>query len=500
MKKVVILFIIFNFLGATLFAQESYELLISNPAHQHIIDCVEDQDGNIYIVGDNVYVENSQISSICGVIYKIDPYGNILQENEYCYSDSILYFLEIDIINDSLYVLGSSGSTEIGHPALFEIYILSPYLYTINHSSRKLFNDAYIGGMKHLITPSGEIVLQGQAITVGEVLESDIFFYKFTQDMDSVLCVRDDRESNQAGLDFVQDTENGGYKVFGSGNYPNTVPYYDELIHFDSGFNFMAVDSIAWKLRGQHTFKWMTDSTYLLTGRKKFTNPSNTDMGILMLNQQDELLKTLSFGKSADTVDYAGVKGNIDFVARDNIFFGGTSNFIVAQWPWQTDDSWINLINLDSSLNVNWHRYYGGDAFYHLFGLLATHDGGCFLYAVRYDENINFQEYDIYILKVDSNGLLTSVSHIPNIAANELYIFPNPATDVVTIQFPGMSNIPNKELTIINNLGQVVYRNDVINGQSKQSINISSFKPGLYIGQLYSHGRLLSHGKFIIGR
>jgi hypothetical protein len=483
-------------------AQYSYEFIISNPAQQHIIDCVEDQYGNVYIVGDNVYVENSQITHTCGSVYKIDPEGNILMQREFCYPDTMLYFLEVDMIQDSLFVFGSSGAVEVGFPDLFVTYILNQDLDVINYSKRRLFLDKYLGGMNHLLSFSGDIVVLSEAMTLGEIIESDILFYKFTKNMDSLLCTIDIQAYNQMGMDFVQDPITKGFKVFGHGTYPNTVPSYDELVKFDSNFNFISVDSVAWKLRGQHTFKWLTDSTYLLTGNKNFafTYYTNIDIGVVILNCEDELLDAASFGKSVDTVDYAGVKDNLDFVTKDNIFYGGTSNFIVNQWPWQTDDSWIYLINLDSNLNVNWQRYYGGDAFYHLYGLLATQDGGCFMYACRYDENTQFQEYDIYILKVDSNGLLSSVNDIPNIATNELFIYPNPASIRITVQFPGVSHLDHKELLIYNSLGIKVKHMVIPSSTDRLEMDLENLSSGLYYISLISNGTLAATGRLLISR
>jgi len=486
----------------SIIGQQSYELNISSPAHQHIYDCIEDQLGNIYIVGDNAYIENSQLLSLCGMIYKINPYGQILLEQEFCLPDSLLSLVEMEIINDTVYTFGDSGSMQTNQKDMFEIYIMNLDLEILSHSKRKLFNNKNMGIAQHIVTSSEDIVILGGVVEEARLSESDIFFYKFKKNMDSIICVVDERENNQWGMDFVQDPWTKGYKVFGHGIYPNTVPSYDELIKFDSNFIFLSVDTLAWGLRSQHTFRWLTDSTYLLTGHKyyPYTYYTNVDIGVVKLNWEDELLDVASFGRPGDTVDYAGVKDNIDFVTKDNIFFGGTSNFKVNQWPWQTDDSWINLINLDSNLNVNWQRYYGGDAFYHLYGLLATQDGGCFMYACRYDENTQFQEYDIYILKVDANGLLTSVYDIPNIAANELFIYPNPATSRITVKFPGVSRSRNKELQVYNSFGARIMQINIPDGQEQIEVNFENLSPGIYYASIFTHGNRAATAKFCIFR
>jgi hypothetical protein len=500
MKRILFLITLVFISEISLLAQGSYELIISNPSHQYIRDCVEDQEGNIYIVGENIYVENNQVVLGCGTIYKIDPNGIIISEDEYCYPDSMLTFFEVDIVNDSLYLLGGSGAMEVSYPDLFDVYILNQDLNKIDHAKIRLFNDLYLGGMKHMIHPSSDIILLGYAYPGGTVPNGDVYFYRFTSNLDSVSCIRDEKESDQYGFDFFIDPDNGGYRVFGFGYYPNSPSSHSKIVYYDSLFTFVSADSLAWNLGGHNTCRWMSDSTYVVTGRKHFYPPARTDMALILLNREDHLLQTGSFGKGEDTVDYAGAKDNFDYVMKDNIFFGGTSNFVVSQWPWQTDDSWINLINLDSNLNVNWQRYYGGDAFYVVYGLIATQDGGCFIYSTRYDENINYLEYDIYIMKVDSNGLLTSVSEIPNIAADEMYVFPNPASDRITVQFPGVSHVKEKQLYIHNSLGITVWKCQIPEWKEQIVVDLDGLPSGFYFSSIISRGNQITAGKFLITR
>ena len=481
----------------TLKSQNNFTLLISTDQYEKFGDAVEDENGNYFFAGYRTELYSPEDH---GYLIKVNSNGDILKENTYALLDSAIVFHRIIILNDSLIVIGLKGSVEIGHNDILTCMILDTNLNLIRYSSNSILPDYYMAGINSLISTSGHIVLTGIAIRKDNLDDEDIFLYEMTRDLDSIRCAVDQREYIQIGMELLEDPRNNFYKVFGHGYYPGTIPGYDELITFDPDFNFVSVDTIAWQLYSQHTAVWLDDSTYLLTGHKVLPNPTKRDIGIAKLTRDDELLNAKHFGKDGDTVTYAGVNNNVDFVTRDNIYFGGTTNFIVNQWPWQTDPSWIILINLDSNLNVNWQRFYGGDAFYHLYGLLATQDGGCLMYAERYDANIQFEEYDVYILKVDTNGLLTSVYDIPNVAPDELAIYPNPATDQITAQFPGVSNIHQKTLEIYNSLGESVKSIFLQDKQDRQRVNVSDLPVGIYYVSLLSQAKRLATGKFVIVR
>ena len=106
---------------------------------------------------------------------------------------------------------------------------------------------------------------------------------------------------------------------------------------------------------------------------------------------------------------------------------------LLNQYPWQAEDDWIILNNLDSNLNLNWQKFYGGDAFYMLNALKATRDGGCIMLCSRYDELTQYHEYDILILKVDTNGLITTIGEGPSIPVEDVIVFPNPGKDYINV-------------------------------------------------------------------
>jgi hypothetical protein len=473
-------------------AQNSFELLISSPFHEVFNGGTRDAYGNFYFVG-----EKTERYSVLrsGYLVKIDGQGNIIKEERYSSADSTFLLHKILITNDTLFIFGLKGAID-GEWDIFWMMKMDPDLNILARHEDRIQGGFYLGGYEAEINHKGNIVLNGTVLPIETPQYPDIFFYEITREFDSVRFSVEELFGHQTSLDFFEIPGSTEYKVVGH-HYPNPQNGYHNIVYYDSNFNFIYTDTIAWHVAQQLTASLLDDSTYLVAGYKIFI--TNNDFGIVKLNMEDDLLEKASFGKQGDTTDHVAFR-SISYYTKDNIYLGGCSNFIVGQFPWQTDDDWIYLVNLDSNLNENWQRFYGGDAYYNPRGLIATADGGCVIFGERYDENIQFEEYDVYILKVDSNGLLTSVNEIPNIAANELFIYPNPATSRITLQFPGISHLSHKELLIYNNLGIKVKHVEIPGSTDRLGIDLENLSSGLYYISLISNGTLAATGKFLIAR
>jgi ABC-type metal ion transport system substrate-binding protein len=109
----------------------------------------------------------------------------------------------------------------------------------------------------------------------------------------------------------------------------------------------------------------------------------------------------------------------------------------------------------------------------------------------RYDNNTQDQERDIYVVKVDSNGLITWTKEIPT-DKQETSIYPNPGTSQLNIKTKG--NLKDFELLNIN--GQVVIREML--DKNNSIINVESIKPGIYFYRLVDKkNKTVETGKWI---
>jgi hypothetical protein len=151
--------------------------------------------------------------------------------------------------------------------------------------------------------------------------------------------------------------------------------------------------------------------------------------------------------------------------------------------------------------NLNWQKFYGdGIVGYFLWGLLATNDGGCLMMATRYDQSVQDGELDVFILKVDSNGLLTTVGDGPVIPVQQLAIFPNPANDRITIRYPDIFGDTDLGIIIYNSLGKEVRYAMECKTATETNINVSGLPSGLYFAVLTAGSKSLASSKFVIAR
>jgi hypothetical protein len=488
-----LLFLMISITSLQGFGQVSFSYLVKTPDDEIIFDGAEDELGNYYMVGRKV-TANPFTESAYLLVLNND--GELVYENEFYNEDSSSYFGSVYYKNDSIIIFGVRGSTSVELMDDLWVLILDGDFNVLKSKTFNL-NGYNIGDLESIINHKGNYVICGLVDTPQE--EPDIFFYEISSLGDSIKETIILLEGIQMEFDLIE-KQNGGYKVFAYGYFPNAPNSLGKIVEFDSLYNYISADSIPNKLWSNHTAKWLNESCYLVSGNKPVNNPIRKDIGIIKLNDDDDFITGNQFGKTGDTISYAGSCSNFDFISSNEIFFGGASNIIPQQGIYQIEDSWLLLNNLDSNLNLNWQRFYGGDAAYYLWGLKATQDGGCLMMATRYDADIQDHELDIFILKVDSNGLLTSTGDFPSIPVQQLAIFPNPSRDIISIRYPDIFGYDYKEIIIFNSVGNEVKHISATHNLTETRFDISDLPVGLYFAVLNVDGEKVATWKFLVVR
>lgn len=139
--------------------------------------------------------------------------------------------------------------------------------------------------------------------------------------------------------------------------------------------------------------------------------------------------------------------------------------------------STITLSKFDKELNLQWRRYYGGDGhFYDVDVIKATEDGGCIMTGV-YNEDVNVYALLSYVLKVDGNGYDAIGENVESIA-KPYFCYPNPAKDIVYIEFSPDVNCQSVEIYTLD--GRLLKSQN----NNFDKINIANLTPGLYLIKL----------------
>ncbi len=100
-----------------------------------------------------------------------------------------------------------------------------------------------------------------------------------------------------------------------------------------------------------------------------------------MISHSTEQNNVLFGSSDPDSLSYPVARNSLIINSNDEILFGYTFNFDISFSP---KKSYFVLGMLNHELELQWLKYYGGDAQYFLFDTKSTQDGGCIMLGQRY--------------------------------------------------------------------------------------------------------------------
>jgi hypothetical protein len=465
---------------------QSFEVNIVSPYRIQPSNGIETVEGDYILLFNNWAFPDP----IYPRIVKIDQSGNVINDIivdlfDYLTLTSIFY----DSIDGSFIIIGSVASAPdfITDGIIVATYSsdLEMLEYTILDSP---FQDDTIVSAA-LLNSCGNIVLTGYKFLNG--------WYGFVYVLDATFSIEKQALFNFSCLinsivEYFND-EFSGYLITMNGK-PDGLSTGEYLIKTDSSLNVLYYyPSNTMLFGGGLTCITPFDSLFILTGKYfRFVPPNyvERDVGVEIIDHNNTLLASNVFGKLPDTIDFPGVYSGAAVIDANNIFVPGTSNVKIMEYPYAPTPSWFMLNKLDGDLNLQWQKFYGGDAHYFLYGIIPSSDGGCVMLGTRYHPD-NPTGIDGYILKVGPDGLV-SVPEIPGgLQVREVIVFPNPGTSQLHIQ-TGHDDLEIRFYSTTGSLFQVEKVNRFIH-----TINTTTWPAGAYIYQIYKGESLLDKGKWI---
>lgn len=267
-----------------------------------------------------------------------------------------------------------------------------------------------------------------------------------------------------------------------------------QIIIFDSSFNICQVDSIPNYVGNCCTVKSLNDTAYFLAGNKyyAFSNESYNIALMKMIFPNLEINSAI-VGRSADTMDFAGTFQGMDFINPSNIYIAGTSNISFGGY-YAYQPSWYLISRFDSTLNLYWTKYYGGDAYYVLQSVTATSDGGAIVAGTRFDYlNHPENQLDVYVLKIDSTGLYTNVDKEEPVPVYDAIVYPNPGSDYLIVQ--SGPQVSGAVFRMYDMLGRQVMEERLTSTLLR--FNAGSLAAGTYPWQIIFNNKTIENGKWV---
>lgn len=361
------------------------------------------------------------------------------------------------------------------------------WLFKIDSSLNEIQNKVLSLGHYNYYYIKCKIDHNGNVLCFGNVQDTIIqisvrlFIGKFSETLDSI-------HTKIFGLglgefDLLEKPDYSGYYFFVSGY--NSIAT-GQVLKMDTSFILKSVDSIPRKVTSPLNAFLINPNKIYLTGEKIWSNNTRY-IGALILDTQYSVIHQNFLGK-LDTITFPGFYKNLDYY-YNIAYIGGTLNFYQSEFA--QGYCWYYLNKVDTTLDIKWQKYFGGDANYTLYGVLATPDSGCLMYGTRYDWNTQINERDIYVIKVNKDGLILSAGGTISEKVKEAILFPNPATDKIYVR----TALRGLTLSLFDVNGRYVM-NEEIQSMSDQ-FDISNLVSGIYFYRFTKDEKMIDSGKLI---
>ncbi len=315
---------------------------------------------------------------------------------------------------------------------------------------------------------------------------------KFNHQFDSISSYFSSGDYYHIIGDFLYNDKNKSVDVFYIGPYIGKAESYMKILELDTNLNPIGSISLPENIMTEPSAAYLTDTTYIFTG-VTHTMAIDRFISTYLMTYDHDSLKRQQIFNDPDTLLYAGATPNTA-INGESIFISGLYNIDPGAYPCQSTPSWIQVTRLDRSLNIISNNFYGGDAFYSPYSIIATADGGAFLTGFRYDLQTHL--FDVFALKVDTNGAVTGEVENERTDIAGAILAPNPAHDKVSAIVG--SQYTSADLLLYDLNGKQVFYKQLQN--NRQIFDISGLKPGSYFYLFTSGNKKIGKGKLVKSR
>ncbi len=208
------------------------------------------------------------------------------------------------------------------------------------------------------------------------------------------------------------------------------------------------------------------------------------------------ILRDFIFECHEDSSSWIAHYNGMDTLPDGNLLLCTTWN-LDKEFNVQQEPTKIMLFKLSPNLDLIWQKYlFGDDGMYEAYGVKAHPDGGIVVLGTYSRTPPTSQDIkEVFLMKTDSDGLLTHIGDgEPKIKTTEAILFPNPAGEIVYIEF---SQVYQNAVFQLMDIGGKMVQEKQLNSNF-QSVNISTIQAGTYVYRIFNKEGLDERGKVVV--
>ena len=459
------------------FSQNTFEYRLNDSTDNVIMSALESTSGQ-YILN-SLKIDKQGRSSV--QLLKLDPSGRLIDTKIFDYQEKWCGFDQMLQLDPNLFLL--TGYIVDGDIVKLWFWKMDSLFNEIQSRVIPLGNFSYTNA-RIKRDSDGNILCYG--LVSDSLYHYNAFIYKLSENGDS--------------LRFTVFTSHHAFGEFDLLEKPGHQGYIYVVCGFGAGGDILDLDTL-FEIQTRHPvpndilnftdLRWISPKTFFQTGEKINLSTGKRKIGVQVLDTNYAMIHVQFLGES-DTTDYwPGLRKNLDFVDLNTTYIGGTYNFGMAEFAMV--DSWYYLTRLDTTLNIQWEKFYGGDANYTLYGITATSDEGCLMFGTFYNNDPDVLKRDLYVVKVNKDGVLVSTDGISSQKVKEAILFPNPGGEYCIAVLGGQYQAAT--LRLYDMYGRIVLCREILNRQTK--IELPGLAKGIYPYRFEREGRIIGSGKWI---
>ncbi len=472
-----ILAIIILLLYHTSFSQNTFEYRLNDSTDNVTMNVLETASGQFIL--NSLKIDNQGRSNV--QLLKLDPSGRLIDTKIFNYQGKWCGFDQMLQLDPNLFLL--TGYIVDGDTVKLWFWEMDSLFNEIQSRVIQL-------GKYNYFNARIKRDYEGNILCFGLVTDSvdhpNAFVYKLSENGDSLRFKVFTSHHAFGQFDLLEKSGNQGYIYvicgFGAGG---------DILDLDTLFEIQNQHPVPNDILNFTDLGWISPNTFFQTGEKVNLSTGKRKIGVQVLDTNYAVIHVKFLGENDTTNYWPGLRRNLDFIDLNTTYIGGTSNF--APWPFATVNCWYYLTRVDTTLNIQWEKFYGGDANYTLYGILATRDEGCLMFGTLYDNNPQILKRDIYAVKVNKDGVLVSTDGNPLQIVNEAILFPNPGREYC-IAMLGAQN-PSATFRLYDMQGAAVLCREI--RQRQTIINLPGLAKGIYPYSFEQEGRIIGKGKWI---
>jgi len=288
--------------------------------------------------------------------------------------------------------------------------------------------------------------------------------------------------------------------IFYAGNGADKQASLAKTMELDKDLNYMGYDSLVYGMTYYTDAQIINDSTYMLSsnGYSHYQPFSSChSMCFYEMDYNNDSIKGCQYYPEhpEDSIIYSFLYESL--AKNDESFVvGSVVNIEPFQYPYQqTEATYIQLSFFDYDINMQKQLYYGnGVDVYWPMSIQPTMDGGFVICgAWRKPEITNPPNQDLFLLKVNSEGLITGIEEPEGICASEALVYPNPGGEQFQVKLAAQHQNALLEMYSLN--GKMLLSEQL--NQAQTTINAQALPQGCYTYRITANGLKIASGKWV---